>query len=108
MRVTVPNLKWAELPIWIRTVQIITGVNFVAFWLISVFNDGDALTGRIAAGHYFIGSHGRYTEVSKTFFEYSRIHGLSIFITVPLAILAVAWFMGRHPDAKCHGWPFKT
>lgn len=52
----------------------------------AVLYGGDALNGKVEDGHYYLASHGRYTEVSQRFFEYSRIHALSAFIAIPLAL----------------------
>jgi hypothetical protein len=35
---------------------------------------GDAINGKIEAGRYYVGSHGRYTEVSREKYERSRWH----------------------------------
>ena len=40
-------------------------VSFLIFWIISVIFGGDALNGKIENGHYYFGSHGKYTEVSR-------------------------------------------
>jgi hypothetical protein len=91
------NLKWQDAPIWLRVVWIGAIANFVIFWSVAVWCGGDALNGKIVAGHYFVGSHGRYTEVTKAFFDYSRLHALSATITMPLAMLCAFGVMGRHP-----------
>jgi len=63
-------------------------VNFIAFFAISVMIGGDALNGKIVNGHYFLGSHGHFTEVSANVFDYSAWHARSLIITHPLAIFA--------------------
>jgi hypothetical protein len=66
-------------------------VNFLAFGAISEYLGGDALNGHVINGHYFLGSHGHYTEVSQKLFQYSRWHATSIFVTHPIgALCAVA------------------
>jgi hypothetical protein len=62
--------------------------NFLAFAIISAFLGGTAPNGKIEDGHYYVGDHNRYTEVSKIVFEYSRIHTTSMFVTHGLAFLA--------------------
>src|SRR5258706_14722303 len=52
---------------------------------------GDAVNGKIAGGHYFLMSHGRYTEVSADIFNYSRSHAYSTGVTHPLAFAAGFW-----------------
>src|SRR3954447_23946789 len=49
---------------------------------------GDALNGRVEAGRYYLGSHGRLTEVSRDVFTYSWWHPISLMVTQPLALLA--------------------
>ncbi|WP_157182247.1 hypothetical protein [Methylobacterium sp. WSM2598] len=63
--------------------------NFIAFSIAAAFLGGDAGNGKIVNGHYFLGSHGTYTEVSEAVFTYSLWHVRSLFITHPLAGLAV-------------------
>lgn len=63
-------------------------LNFIAFWLAAVALGGDAISGKIESGHYFLSSHGHLNEVSRRVFAYSRFHTYSVFITHPLALLA--------------------
>ena len=65
-------------------------VNFGLFVFMSAMLGGDAISGSSANGHYFLRSHGQLTEVSRGIFLYSRVHALSVFVTHPLGILAVA------------------
>jgi hypothetical protein len=81
-----------------KTMQKITNaifflaiVNWVVFVVIALSIGGDALNGKIEAGHYYLREHGRYTEVSAAVFQYSRIHALSLFVTHPLAMVAAIW-----------------
>jgi hypothetical protein len=62
-------------------------VNFFAFALVALYLGGDAVNGKIADGHYYLGSHGHYTEVSAGVFTYSRLHTYSVFVTHSLAFL---------------------
>jgi len=82
-------------------------LNFVSFVAITLIYGGDAFYGKIEAGHYFIGHHLRYTEVSRRFFEFNRIQGSSISFTHTLAIAVWIWYLSRHKDAVFHGWPFR-
>ncbi len=66
--------------------------NFLVFWLIAVCLGGDAVNGKIDHGHYYLMSHGDYTEVSKEIFTYSKWHVYSIWITHPLAFIAAYWY----------------
>jgi hypothetical protein len=62
--------------------------NFAALCVLSLALGGDALNGTIRNGHYYLGNHGNFTEVSKAVFEFSRVQTLSVFITHPMAIIA--------------------
>ncbi|HVA49519.1 MAG TPA: hypothetical protein VNH11_24345 [Pirellulales bacterium] len=55
--------------------------NFTCFWLADVAIGGSAANGKVEGGKFYAGSHGKYTEVSKAVFDYSRIHGYSIWTT---------------------------
>jgi hypothetical protein len=66
----------------------ICGVNILAFMVIATMLGGDAVNGYAADGHYFLGNHGRFIEVSKAVFEYSRFHVYSGFISFPVAAFA--------------------
>lgn len=61
-------------------------VNFTCFWIADVAIGGSAANGKIEGGKLYLGSHGKYTEVSKAVFDYSRIHGRSIWATHPAAM----------------------
>ena len=61
-------------------------MNFVLFVIISVYLGGNALSGDIVDGRYYVSSHGDLTEVSKYQFIFSKIHTISVFITHPLGI----------------------
>lgn len=64
-------------------------LNFVTFVLIAFVLGGDAINGKDLDGHYYLMSHGHYTEVSKQVFAYSFFHALSQFVTMPLAVIAL-------------------
>jgi purine-cytosine permease-like protein len=67
-------------------------INFVAFWAIAVYLGGDAVNGKIQSGHFFLMSHGGYTEVSQAVFDYSRWHVYSTWVTHPLGLAAAYWY----------------
>lgn len=69
---------------------MIAFINFFAFVIAALCIGGDAFSGHQAGGRYFLASHGKLTETSRTVFMYSKIHVISVFITHPLAILS-AW-----------------
>jgi hypothetical protein len=67
-------------------------VNFVLFFLAAIYLGGDAVNGKIVGGHYYLMSHGQYTEVSKEVFAYSKWHVYSTWVTHPLALIAGYWY----------------
>ena len=64
-----------------------TSINFLVFFAVALYLGGDALSGKEEHGRYFLGSHGRYTEVSAQVFQYSKVHGRLVEATIPLAVL---------------------
>lgn len=73
---------------------VIGFVNFFWFMAESI-NRGDALSGKIVDGHYFLGNKTGYTEVDQATWEWSRFHALSVWVTHPLAIAAMAFLNFR-------------
>jgi hypothetical protein len=69
-----------------RTLLFIAIINSTAFWIIAVSIGGDAISGKAEGGRYYLSSHGKLTEVSSPVWHYSRVHTISVWITVPLAI----------------------
>ena len=78
-----------------RIDRVLFAVRFVAlvnFGLLCVgawWFGGDAFSGRVEGGHYFLGSNGNLVEVSHAVWVYSRIHVISNFVTFALAIIAL-------------------
>lgn len=62
-------------------------VNFLAFLLSYLILGGDALSGKTEQGHYYLGDHGVFTEVSRTIFIYSACHAYSAL----LGMIAFVW-----------------
>ncbi len=91
-------LKWKDVPIWLRAIWIVAIVNFMSFFVIAVLCGGDAVNGKAEGGRFFLMSHGHYTEVTRLFFEYSRIHTYSIWVTHPLALIGTFWFWSRRKE----------
>lgn len=63
-------------------------LNFLVFMAVSLWIGGDAVSGKEMNGKYFVASHGRLTEVSKSIFLYSKLHSYSLFVTHPAAMIA--------------------
>ena len=60
-------------------------LNFAAFFIIALSLGGDAVNGKEEAGRYYLSNHGHYTEVSRSVFDYSKLHVYSVWVTHPLA-----------------------
>ncbi len=92
------NLKTQRLVcLGIFTVAL---VNFAAFWLIAVYLGGDAVNGKVQGDHFYLMSHGKYTEVSRAVFDYSKWHVYSVWITHPLAFIAGFWYYRLRDQAR--------
>jgi|SRR5581483_9131206 len=91
-------LKWRDTPVWLRVIWFGALTNFAVFWVVAVLKGGDAINGKVQDGRFFVGSHGNYTEVSKEFFDYSRAHSESLWITHPLALISLFWFLSRRKE----------
>jgi hypothetical protein len=59
----------------LETLYAAVFLNLCAFLIVAVCLRGDAAGGKIENGHYYLGDHGKYSEVSQHVFEYSRLHG---------------------------------
>jgi len=65
-------------------------INFAIFWLVALKIGGDAISGKVENGHYYVCEHGEYTEVSPGIWNYSKAHTISVFFTHPIGILGGA------------------
>jgi hypothetical protein len=72
--------------LWIR---IVAFVNFVLLSFGAVLLGGDAFSGHAESGHYFLGSAGKFVEVSRNVWMYSYVHVISNFVTFGLAVIAL-------------------
>jgi hypothetical protein len=64
-------------------------VNLMVFFVVALLIGGDAVNGHQTDGHYFLANHGRYTEVSRPVFLYSRAHVYTIFCTWPFVMISL-------------------
>jgi hypothetical protein len=74
---------------FLQIVVYIGLINFAIFLIIASFIGGDALSGKVQDGHYYVAYHGQFTEVSYTIFIYSKLHALSLLITHTFTIIAI-------------------
>lgn len=90
-----PRIRKA-LP-YLALIAVVVGfINFSWFFAEGTTLGGDGLNGYASNGHYFVSNHGRYTEVSEAAWTWSRIHGVSIFITHPLLMAGGAYLLFRY------------
>lgn len=80
----------APLESWLFWLAV---ANFVALWVIGFALGGNALNGMSAEGHYYLGSDGKYFEVSRAVFQFSAWQTYSAFVTLFLGMWAL--FRGR-------------
>ena len=80
---------------YLALVAIAVGfINF--FWSVGESTTiGDAMNGYQQDGRYFVRLRGGYTEVARATWEWSRIHGVSVLITHPLAMAGIGYMLFR-------------
>lgn len=49
------------------------------------------MNGKIEGGHYYLGEHGHFTEVSRQVYTYSRNHAQFMILTHGLAFVVIVW-----------------
>jgi hypothetical protein len=54
---------------------------------------GNALSGDVRDGHYYVANKGQYVEVTPEEWEHSRVHTLSIFVTQPLTLISLGYLV---------------
>ena len=80
-----------------QSIRFIAILNFVAFVLASLYLGGDASNGKVIDGHFFLGSHGHYTEVNAAIFRYSELHASTVLWALLLVFISYGWSI--HVDA---------
>lgn len=75
---------------WFKTIGFglffLAIINFTMFWCIGLYFGGDAISGTVKGGRYYLSNHGELTEVSESVWNYSYYHTISVWITHPLGI----------------------
>ena len=82
--------KWSDWPRWIQILVIIAAINFVAYIIINLRIGGDAWNGYKKDGLFYLGSHGRYTEVPENLWVYSYFHTIALWTTHASVFIAAA------------------
>jgi hypothetical protein len=72
-----------------RALFVLGGLNFAVFWMMGVAIGGDALSGSVQNGHYYVATHGRFTEVSPALWNFSYYQALSLWVTSPGVMLTL-------------------
>jgi hypothetical protein len=69
---------------------LVACLNGCAFTIHDAMLGGSAGIGKVESGRYYVGSHGRYTEVSRSAFQFSKWHEWSAagLMLVALVVLA--------------------
>jgi hypothetical protein len=68
----------------------LASVNFFAFIVGSVYLGGDALSGYVRGGHYFVCAHGSCSEVSRHIWNYSYWHAITAMTGILLVFIEAA------------------
>jgi hypothetical protein len=78
------------------------GANFFLFGIIAISIGGNTWYGKREGDRYYLELKGKYTEVSPALWTYSRLHGLSVFVTaalIPIGAAYATWYEKRAPAA---------
>ena len=78
--------------------MVIGYANLFLYLLITAMSGGSAAGARIRDGHYYFVQHGHYTQVSPRAYWLSRIHGRSLVVTIPIALLCQMWLRSIRED----------
>src|SRR5262245_32088592 len=79
----------------LRAIILIAMLNFFAFWYGALILGGDAYNGKDDGDRFFVGMHGKYTEVTEEVYRYRRFHLLSVLVTHSLGMVAGLIFLWR-------------
>ena len=83
------------------SILVVVGIlNFMSFFVISMFIGGDAVGNPPVDGRYNVSEHGHRTEVSRRVYEYSLIHARSVWVTHPLAFVGAMMFYDENETRK--------
>ena len=87
----------------------LTILNCLVFIGLTDHLGGDALSGKLDAGRYFLWGYNAhsgkkgYTEVSAAIFQYSRWHAYSVIVTWPLMLAGTYMLRGKIRRKKSRG-----
>ncbi len=78
-----------KLQMTIGLFTIIAIPNFLLFMIITQNQGGSALNGKVENGHYYLGEHGQYTEVSQAVYSLNRVYEI-----ITLSAFGVTFLIG--------------
>jgi hypothetical protein len=84
------RLRWSELHRLTRLLVVLAVADFLLFAVVTVAIGGDAASGAVRDGHYFVSNHGVLTEVARATWLVSRVQGLTLWVLGPGAVVAMA------------------
>ena len=89
------------LPIIVGLAWVGTAILFLAFSMIA---GGAAVTGKIVAGHYYLGGHGNYPEVSRGVYVLSALFSMAFSVSLPVFAGVMTWHESRKPTFNPFLW----
>jgi hypothetical protein len=90
-----PNQKkWSNIRYLPHLIVYLGMLNFLLFFLSILLLGGNALNGKVEAGHYFLGDHGYYGEVIYPVYLLNHLWSILTVVTWPLVLLAAAFAWG--------------
>jgi hypothetical protein len=89
---------------WLATFFLTCWLNMTVFFLTSALIGGTAQNGKSENGKFYVGEHSRYTEVSKTMYEFSSAHFFFTIITFVPTLLAVLISRKKMPNSLFRGY----
>jgi len=84
---------------WARRFWIAAIANCAIWAAVSMANGGGGPPGKVENGRYFLEDHGRFTEVTSVYYEYSWVHFFTVVVTMPPASICFFWFLLRPTKA---------
>ena len=101
-----PWLSFGSLGVMSKKVPIIVGL-ILAGLVISfvLMPGGSALAGKAASGHYYLGSHGHFREVSQRIYVLSALLSTAIGLVLPVyATVFTMWRESSKPTGNRWLW----
>src|SRR5450631_1813970 len=89
-----------------KKLVIITGLVLLGLVIpFALMSGGTALNGQVIGGHYYLGSHGHFREVSPGIYFFSAILSATIGVVLPIyAFVFTTWQESRKPTSNRWWW----